>query len=365
MVKKIGIDGTPLLKVKGGIGYYVFIILDNILKIDKENHYFIFCSQITSDINYFKKYNNVYIVEKKIRFFTESLWSQTHLSFLLYKNHIDIFLGLSQSIPLLKRKKMKTVLTIYDFCYLLFPETMSNGRRYYLKFLSSLFIKNTDIILVISSETGSKLNKFYKKKYTEVVRPPIKFFNLRNQENTYNLLKKNCLKKNSYAVCIASFEPRKNLINLLKSYIKALDYSKDLIPLVVIGGHGWKNTSIKKTIDFCKKNYPNKVIFMNFVSDEILGTILQNSKFLISHSVYEGYGMHLAEARSLEIPVIATDIPEHREAAENDGIFYQINDLDKNIKKWFSKSFNITKNNNSYESNKEIAKKMFMTYRDL
>ena len=58
---KIGIDARPLIEKKTGIGYYLFYLLENILKNDKENEYYLFSDRkIYFD---YSKYDNLIIIE--------------------------------------------------------------------------------------------------------------------------------------------------------------------------------------------------------------------------------------------------------------------------------------------------------------
>lgn len=58
-----------------------------------------------------------------------------------------------------------------------------------------------------------------------------------------------------------------------------------------------------------------KVIFHNGVSDEEYANLLQDDAILVSASKDEGYGIPLAEALSMGVPVVVSDIPIFHEVA--------------------------------------------------
>ncbi|MCL2869928.1 glycosyltransferase family 4 protein [Candidatus Saccharibacteria bacterium] len=68
-----------------------------------------------------------------------------------------------------------------------------------------------------------------------------------------------------------------------------------------------------------------KVIFHNGVSDEQYAKVLANNAALVSASRDEGFGLPIAEAMNLGVPVVLSDIPAHREVAAQAGTFFDVN----------------------------------------
>ena len=102
---------------------------------------------------------------------------------------------------------------------------------------------------------------------------------------------------------------------------------------------------------------------MDFVDEEVIFSFIKSAKLLIMPSIYEGFGMPIAEARSLGTPILATDIPEHRESAEGDGVFFEIQNLKNVLKNYLidSSSHSLSAKPN-YLPTIEIAKIMLSTF---
>ena len=67
--------------------------------------------------------------------------------------------------------------------------------------------------------------------------------------------------------------------------------------------------------------FPHKIKYIGHISDELLSYFLSGARYFLFFSLYEGYGMPIAEARYCRTPIVCFDLPEMRQAAEEDGIF--------------------------------------------
>ena len=118
-----------------------------------------------------------------------------------------------------------------------------------------------------------------------------------------------------YFVILGTIEGRKNHLLLLNIWRNLVDTLGDETPiLVIIGQRGWECENVIDLLDRCDK-LKNYVIEVPRCSDEMLSAYLQYARALLFPSFVEGYGMPLAEALSMEIPVIASDLGVFREIA--------------------------------------------------
>lgn len=138
-----------------------------------------------------------------------------------------------------------------------------------------------------------------------------------------------------YFVVLGTIEPRKNHILLLHLWRSLVERSKsngqDLqdsttatarhqqsggpVPkLVIIGQRGWESGNVA---DLLERSGPliGHVLELGARNDAELTTYLRHAQALLFPSFVEGYGLPLAEAISLGVPVIASDLPVFREVA--------------------------------------------------
>jgi hypothetical protein len=170
----IGVDAFPLNELNGGIGYYTFYLLDAIIQQRPEYTFLLYTSCDQGDIVHFSRYANVRI--KKITFFkfSHTLWRLFPLTAALFFDRVDLFWGTTQSIPLIKRKEMKTLLTLYDFVYRLESKSMPTLLCLYFKIFMTAMLKKADGIFPISQGTSEKLTRFYGRKADQVIYPPLR-----------------------------------------------------------------------------------------------------------------------------------------------------------------------------------------------
>jgi glycosyltransferase involved in cell wall biosynthesis len=65
------------------------------------------------------------------------------------------------------------------------------------------------------------------------------------------------------------------------------------------------------------------VIPLGFVPEEHLAPLYSGSELFIFPSIYEGFGMPVLEARACGARVLASDIPELREAGDDSVVFIE------------------------------------------
>ncbi|MEQ1494642.1 MAG: glycosyltransferase family 1 protein [Novosphingobium sp.] len=117
-----------------------------------------------------------------------------------------------------------------------------------------------------------------------------------------------------YFVCIGTIEPRKNhllLLNLWRQMVETLPAS-DVPQLLIIGRRGWENEQVLDMLDRCSA-LVGFVEEVGACSNQRLATLLRSANGLLMPSFAEGFGMPIAEALSVGVPVICSDIAAHQE----------------------------------------------------
>lgn len=130
-----------------------------------------------------------------------------------------------------------------------------------------------------------------------------------------------------YFVSIGTIEPRKNHLMLLNVWRRMVD---ELGPratpkLVLIGRRGWENENILDMLDRCSL-LKGVVEERGHLSEEEMWPLVAGARALLMPSFVEGFGLPVAEALGIGVPVICSDIPAHREIA--DGVAEFLDPLD-------------------------------------
>ena len=115
-----------------------------------------------------------------------------------------------------------------------------------------------------------------------------------------------------YFVCIGTIEPRKNHLLLLNAW-RRLAAGPNPPRLVLVGRRGWENENVVDMIERCPSIRP-LVEEHGSMPDSVLHPTLAGARALLCPTFAEGYGMPIAEALALGVPVLCSDIPAHHEA---------------------------------------------------
>jgi glycosyltransferase involved in cell wall biosynthesis len=110
---------------------------------------------------------------------------------------------------------------------------------------------------------------------------------------------------------ISSTRPHKNL-DLLRAVASSGAGALANVRFVLVGLEG----------DHSSLPFPANVGVLGRVTDCELVELLASASCLFSPSMYEGFGLPVAEAMHLGVPVVISDLPVHRELAGGAGIFF-------------------------------------------
>ncbi|MCG6168154.1 glycosyltransferase family 4 protein [Leptospira sanjuanensis] len=233
----------------------------------------------------------------------------------LRKIPLDLFWGTQQVFPPFLSKKTATVLTYNDLVAYRFPDTMRTLARIQQKFYLSRSIRRADKLLPISQSTADEVSSFFgiPPEKMQVVYPGIElseFQGLLKQkpgERVKSLPKK-------YFLSVSTVEPRKNYQFLYRAY---LEYSKNVnknrrYSWVIGGKAGWEDPAFIELLR-SEESKAAGILWIESPSDVELAHMYKGCSLFLFSSLYEGFGIPLLEALSLQKPAIVTDLSVFRE----------------------------------------------------
>ncbi len=114
-------------------------------------------------------------------------------------------------------------------------------------------------------------------------------------------------------VTLGTIEPRKNHLLLLHLWRDLAAAMGSATPrLTIVGKRGWENENVIDILDRCTA-LNGVVQEAGQLPDREVAGLMRNARALLFPSFAEGYGLPLAEALSLGVPAICSDLPALRE----------------------------------------------------
>ncbi len=230
------------------------------------------------------------------------LWEQTALPALLAKRRIDLIHGTLNVLPLARR--IPGVLTIHDVSFLLFPERFLPGRRRYLTTFTRLSARGARRVMTSSQNTKSDVVKLLGVSEDRVrvvylgvddrFRESIEPDRLARFRDEHHL-------PDQFFLFMGTLEPRKNLVRLLNAYHAARRAGVEW-PLVIAGAKGWMYDEIFDRVKAL--GIEGHVQFPGYVPDEDQPLWYRAAGAFVYPSLYEGFGLPVAEAMACGCPVL-------------------------------------------------------------
>jgi glycosyltransferase involved in cell wall biosynthesis len=123
------------------------------------------------------------------------------------------------------------------------------------------------------------------------------------------------LAERDYFVVCGTIETRKNyplLLDVWRELIK--QRGQDAPRLIIVGSPGWGAGPVLDTLRRCRTLY-GQIVVARGLSSPALRRLIVHAKGLLMPSFAEGFGLPIIEALAVGTPVIASDLPAHREIA--------------------------------------------------
>jgi alpha-1,3-rhamnosyl/mannosyltransferase len=130
----------------------------------------------------------------------------------------------------------------------------------------------------------------------------------------------------SYALAVATLEPRKNLRTLVAAYSRLAAAERAQMPLCIVGARGWGDIALPPQSRELEQE--NSLRFLGYVSDAELANLYAGARVMLYPSLYEGFGMPVIEAMACGTPVVASATSSLPEAVGGSGRLVHPLDVD-------------------------------------
>jgi len=332
---KIAIQAADLdAKRIDGTRVYIWNLLKNFGKLAKTDDFFVYHRSDFNPELVPPQFGNYKI--KKIPLSLS--WTQLRFALEIWKDCPDVLWMPMQTLPFIRKRKLKTIVTIHDLAFKYFPRFFPQKDLHRLNFFSDYAIKNSDKIIAVSESTKNDILKFYpeiKKEKIKVIYhgfDEANFSNVRNLEKEQELLQKFGIAKD-YILYVGAIQPRKNLIILIRAFERIKKENMNL-QLVLAGENAWLSDGILDAIN--GSDFRDDIKITHRLSFEDVGNLMRGAKVFVFPSLYEGFGLPILEAFASHVPVIAANNSSLTEVGGEGALYFDAtneNELADKIKR--------------------------------
>jgi glycosyltransferase involved in cell wall biosynthesis len=118
--------------------------------------------------------------------------------------------------------------------------------------------------------------------------------------------------ENGFLLYLGTLEPRKNITTLIEAYARLRTVYQRTEKLVLAGGKGWLYEAIFDRVR--QLGLESEVIFPGYVADEEQSLWYHVAGAFVYPSLYEGFGLPVAEALAAGTPVVTSTVSSLPEA---------------------------------------------------
>jgi glycosyltransferase involved in cell wall biosynthesis len=308
---KIGIDGTTLGGNRAGVGRYVFELCRALDRQLPHAEFFVYSHiQVEMPVESPRWHSRVEPTPAfaKLR---NILWLKLRAPILCRKDRLDAFWACGTFLPNLP-PSVWSVVTVYDMNRWLVKDTMKWTAYVAHKLFIGRDIIRAKCIVAISYGTAKRQYEILGRRADFIVPPAVsaKFHRPNDDVITSTITKLGI--QTPFFLAVGTLEPRKNLALLIEVFVNLKrEGNLPAHQLILVGGKGWNDTALRTLLI---ENQDAGIKHLGYVDDSDLPSLFAGSDAFVFPSIYEGFGMPVLEARACAARVIASDIPEIREA---------------------------------------------------
>lgn len=235
-------------------------------------------------------------------------WEWTALPALAARHELSHF----PAFPPTPAVRGRVVYTLHDLVWWRYPETTSRGGRWYYRRLAERALAGAHIVTVsraVADEVVRDLGVPATR--VDVIPPGVRTPDLTVAPET---------RPRPYLLTVGAIEPRKNLDRLLRAWHDSGAAAE--VDLLLVGRQAWGQL-------------PAGAIHLGVVPDDRLQALYRGALAVVAASVYEGFGLPVAEGLAAGCPVLCSDIPAFREVAGDNATFvdpYDVGALAKGLR---------------------------------
>ena len=317
----IAVNTRILLNELEGNGYFIRELFKILVRNHPEHQFYFLFDRPFSEEYVFSSNVHPLVVSPQARHpLLWKLWFDVKIPLALKKIKADVFVSTDGYCSL--TAKIPQCLVIHDLGFLHHPEAYQTSHVRYLKTNTPKFLKKAKSIVTVSQFSKDDIVKHYKTDHGKIdviyngVKEVFRPLSINEKES----IKEKFTDGKEFFLYVGAIQPRKNLVNLLKAFSIFKKRLQSNMKLVIAGRLAWKNDAFLQLIKTYK--YRDDVILTGYLPEEELGLLVGAAYAFVYPSLFEGFGVPVAEAMKCEVPVLTSKNTSMEEVGGEAGLYF-------------------------------------------
>ena len=315
---RIGLDYTPAIEQRGGIGRYVRELVAALARLDGASDYRLFAAGSNrGDMPAPPGDNFQWRTCRLTPRWLARIWHRARIPLPVetFTGRVDLFHATDFVLPP-TLPASRTLLTVHDLSFVRVPDAASPKLKAYLDTVVPRSVARANHVLADSQATKSDLMAIYgtpDSKITVLLSGvDARFKRVNDKESLAACRRKYGLDGAPYLLSVGTVQPRKNYSRVIEAVAKCRQQGHDL-RYAIAGGRGWLEGEMQRTI--ARLGADEYVHLLGLVDDGDLPALYSGARALVMASLYEGFGLPVLEAFACGAPVICGNISSLPEVA--------------------------------------------------
>jgi glycosyltransferase involved in cell wall biosynthesis len=254
------------------------------------------------------------------------LWTHTRLAWELLRRPPDLLFVPAHVLPL--TRPARTLVTVHDLGYRIFPDAHPPGQRRYLEVTTRWNVHVATHVLADSIATRDAIVEAYPIPHNKIsivypgyapdLAPELDLERIENAKRHYGVT-------GDYLLFIGRIHPRKNLSRLIAAFAQIASRYPDL-KLVLAGPTGWLTGTIREQVHGLRLT--SRVCFPGYIAAEDKAALISGARGFAYPSLYEGFGFPVLEAQACGTPLLCSTTSSLPEVAGEGGLLVDPQDTD-------------------------------------
>lgn len=309
-----------------GYGYFIKEVVRLLAAEHPEHHFHLFYDRPVSAGSLSAKNITSHFITPAARHpLLWKYWFDVKLPRLLKKINADVFLSPDGFCSL--HTKVPQCVVIHDLGFLHYPQGYKKLHLLYYKRFTPSFLKKAKAIATVSEFTKEDIASQYKisaDKISVVYNGVKEILGPLNYDEQCGVKEKYTGGK-EYFIHVGAIHPRKNLVNLLKAFSIFKKRLQSEMKLVLAGRLAWHNDEFLHLLKTYK--YRNEVLLTGYLEEQELARLTASAYAAVYPSLFEGFGVPVAEAMKCGVPVLTSQSSAMEEIAGDAALLFNPADV--------------------------------------